>query len=49
MSPWEKLLERPHSRGHLVQLYQAGEAALAKNVAHYLWEGLRRGTAYCSP
>ena len=43
MSPWEKLLERPHSGGHFVQLYEADEAGLAKNVGHYLWEGLRRG------
>jgi hypothetical protein len=43
MSPWDKLLERPHSGGHFVQLYQADEAGLARNVAHYLWEGLRRG------
>jgi KaiC/GvpD/RAD55 family RecA-like ATPase len=43
MSPWEKLLERPHSRGHFVQLYQADDTALVKNVGHYLWEGLRRG------
>ena len=43
MSPWEKLLEQPHSRGHYVQLYEADEAALARNVGHYLWEGLRRG------
>jgi hypothetical protein len=43
MSPWEKLLERPHSRGHFVQLYEADEVALAKNVGFYLWEGLRRG------
>jgi hypothetical protein len=43
MSPWEKLLERPHSRGHFVQLYEADELALRKNVGHYLWEGLRRG------
>lgn len=43
MSPWEKLLERPHSRGHFVQLYEADEGALAKNVGLYLWEGLRRG------
>jgi hypothetical protein len=43
MSPWEKLLERPHSGGHFVQLYEADEGALAKNVGHYLWEGLRRG------
>ena len=43
MSPWEKLLERPHSRGHFVQLYEADEVGLAKNVGHYVWEGLRRG------
>jgi len=43
MSPWEKLLERPHSRGHFVQLYEADEVALTRNVGHYLWEGLRRG------
>ena len=43
MSPWEKLLEQPHSRGHFVQLYETGDAALTKNVGHYLWEGLRRG------
>lgn len=43
MSPWEKLLERPHSGGHFVQLYEADDAGLAKNVGHYLWEGLRRG------
>jgi hypothetical protein len=43
MSPWEKLLERPHSRGHFVQIYEADEAALAHNVGLYAWEGLRRG------
>jgi hypothetical protein len=44
MSPWEKLLERPHARGHVVQLYeQADELSLAANVSRYLWEGLRRG------
>jgi MEDS: MEthanogen/methylotroph, DcmR Sensory domain len=43
MSPWEKLLERPHSGGHFVQLYEADEGALANNVGHYLYEGLRRG------
>ena len=43
MSPWEKLLERPHSRGHFVQLYEADEAPLARNAGRYLWEGLRRG------
>lgn len=43
MSPWDKLLECPHSRGHFVQLYEADELALIKNVGRYLWEGLRRG------
>jgi hypothetical protein len=44
MSPWEKLLERPHSRGHVVQLYeQADELSLAASVSRYLWEGLKRG------
>lgn len=43
MSPWQRLLEQPHPRGHLVQLYEADEGALTKNVGQYLWEGLRRG------
>ena len=43
MSPWEKLLERPQARGHFVQLYQADELALSKNVGLYLLEGLKRG------
>jgi hypothetical protein len=43
MSPWKKLLERPESHGHFVQLYQADEDALAANVGQYLWEGQRRG------
>jgi hypothetical protein len=43
MSPWEKLLERPHSGGHFVQLYDADEAGLTQNVGHYVWEGLKRG------
>jgi hypothetical protein len=43
MSPWDKLLESPQSQGHFVQLYAADEAALAKNVGRYLWEGYRRG------
>jgi hypothetical protein len=43
LSPWEKLLERPHAGGHFVQLYESDEAALTANVARYLWEGLRRG------
>ncbi len=43
MSPWEKLLERPHSGGHFVQFHDGDEQALAKNVGHYFWEGLKRG------
>jgi len=43
LSPWEKLLERPHAGGHFVQLYEADEVALTKNVGRYLGEGLRRG------
>jgi hypothetical protein len=43
MSPWEKLLERPHSRGHFVQLYESDEESLIKNAGRYLWEGLRCG------
>jgi len=43
MSPWQKLLEHPHSGGHFVQLYSADDSALVKNVGQYLWQGLRRG------
>ena len=43
MSPWERLLELPQSGGHFVQLYEADETALTRNVGHYLWEGLWRG------
>jgi hypothetical protein len=43
MTPWEKLLEQPHARGHFVQLYTADERALTNNVGQYLWQGLRRG------
>ncbi len=43
MSPWKKVLERPPSGGHFVQLYEADEKALTSNVGHYLWEGLSRG------
>lgn len=43
MSPWGKLLEKPHSRDHFVQLYDGDEASLSENVSRYLWEGLRRG------
>lgn len=43
MSPWQKLLEDPHSGGHFVQLYAADDSALINNAGRYLWEGLRRG------
>src|SRR5689334_8885982 len=44
MSPWEKLLEGPHARGHVVQLYDKSDPpSLAGNVNRYLGEGLRRG------
>jgi hypothetical protein len=43
MSPWKKLLERPESNGHLVQMYEADEQALVSNVGQYLWEGHKRG------
>jgi hypothetical protein len=41
-SPWEKLLQRPDAHGHLVQIYQTGDAALAENVGRYLSEGMKR-------
>ena len=41
--PWQKLLEQPQLRAHLVQLYDAGGLSLARNVGRYLWEGLKRG------
>jgi hypothetical protein len=44
MSPWEKLLEGPHARGHVVQLYDKSDTqSLTANVSRYLGEGLRRG------
>ena len=43
MSPWQRLLEGPQQRAHLVQLYDAGGLSLARNVGRYLWEGLKRG------
>ena len=42
MSPWEKLLDRPNAGGHFVQLYEADDTGLAKNVGQYLSAGLRR-------
>ena len=43
MSPWQRLLDEPQQRAHLVQLYDAGGLSLARNVGRYLWEGLKRG------
>jgi len=43
MSPWERLLEKPHTRGHFVQVCQPGEKSLLTNVALYFSEGLKRG------
>ncbi|HLK47085.1 MAG TPA: MEDS domain-containing protein [Bryobacteraceae bacterium] len=42
MSPWQKLLEQPHWRAHLVQLYDT-EGSPVRNVSQFLCEGLRRG------
>ena len=38
------LLERLDSRDHLVQMYEADEQALVRNVARYLLEGLALGS-----
>lgn len=43
MSPWERLLEKPHPGEHYVQLYDADENALCRNVGQYIGKGLRRG------
>ena len=43
MSKRKNLNEGSDSHGHLVQLYQADEPALAANVGQYLWEGYNRG------
>ena len=54
MSPWERLLERPHSRGHFVQLYEADEvrsprmsgtiSGKACGAARVCWSSQRRST-----
>ena len=41
----DALLERPESGDHLVQLYEADEQALVRNVARYLLEGLTLGSS----
>ena len=43
MSPWQKLLERPHAGGHFAQLYAGDDGALVKNAGRYFWKGLRCG------
>ncbi|HEX4278477.1 MAG TPA: MEDS domain-containing protein [Bryobacteraceae bacterium] len=43
LSPWQRLLEHPPVGGHFVQFYKADESSLAKNVCHYILEGLRQG------
>ena len=44
MSPWERLIERPNARGHLVQFYSNhNECSLIRSVGRYLWEGRKRG------
>ena len=36
-------LDQCMPQGHVVQLYEADEGLLTRNVGHYLWEGLNRG------
>ena len=43
MSPLTQLLERPHARGHFVQLYEMDGLSPVNNLGLYLWEGLKRG------
>ncbi len=43
MSPSEQLLEASGPHGHIVQLYQADERVLTKNVTRYLWKGFKKG------
>ncbi len=42
-SPWERLLERPRSGEHFVQVYESDESGLARNVCLYIWKGLQLG------
>jgi hypothetical protein len=42
MSPWERLLQQPHPRGHVVQLYEA-DGPLTENVDLYIREGMSQG------
>ncbi len=43
VSAWDRLLQQPHACGHFVQLYQADQSALRRNLGIYFWEGLRHG------
>jgi len=40
---WNQLLATSVPERHLVQLYQADERFLTRNVSRYLWEGLKHG------
>jgi hypothetical protein len=40
---WNQLLATSVPERHLVQLYQADERFLIRNVSRYLWEGLKHG------
>jgi hypothetical protein len=40
---YDQLLENAEPEGHLVQLYDADEELLTRNVSSYLWEGLKLG------
>jgi hypothetical protein len=39
----DQLLETAEPKGHIVQLYDADEERFARNVGHYLREGLKQG------
>jgi KaiC/GvpD/RAD55 family RecA-like ATPase len=44
MSPWERLIAKPHARAHLVQLCEPEDkTSLVRNVSLYVSEGLKRG------
>jgi MEDS: MEthanogen/methylotroph, DcmR Sensory domain len=44
MSPWERLIAKPHARGHFVQLCEPdNKISLVRNVSLYISEGLQRG------
>ena len=42
MACYPKVLQTPAPPGHFVQSYDVDTRALVKNVAHYLFEGLKR-------